>query len=96
MRTFLVFKLLYTDEARKQILKIKDAQIKDVLRQALEQIAGNPSIGKPLTKQLKGRYSYRVRDYRIIYRVFQDRIIVVILIVGHRRDVYKHLGRKGY
>jgi len=43
-------------------------------------------FGKPLRQSLKGHRSLRVEDYRIVYRVESD--IVVIIAMRHRRDVY--------
>ena len=36
-------------------------------------------------------YSYRVSDYRIIYKVRDSKLIIIIVSVGHRRDVYDKL-----
>lgn len=87
-------KLFYTDEAKKEISKIRDAHLKSKIQEATLEIAKDPAIGKPLTRELKGRYSYRVSDYRIIYRIYHDQVIVLILTVGHRREVYSKSARK--
>ena len=89
-----MYRLVYTDEAKKQISKF-DNRLKEKIRIAAEEIQTSPAVGKPLTRELKGRFSYRVGDYRIIYRVYQTEIVVLILAVGHRRDVYEKQKRKG-
>jgi mRNA interferase RelE/StbE len=46
----------------------------------------------PNCKKLSGKESlWRVRagDYRIVYRVFDDRLLVLVLNVGHRREIYR-------
>lgn len=86
-------KLLYTEEAKKQISKL-DNRLKVKIKEAVELIAQNPAIGKPLTRELKGRCSYRVGDYRIIYRIYHTEVVVLILAVGHRREVYSKQARK--
>ena len=88
-----MYRLLYTDEARKQISKF-DNKLKEKIRIAIEEIQGDPNAGKLLTRELRGRFSYRVGDYRIIYRVYQTEIVVLVLTVGHRRDVYEKQKRK--
>jgi mRNA interferase RelE/StbE len=45
-------------------------------------------FGKPLTGDLKGLWRYRVNDYRLICSIEEERLIVLVLRVGHRRDVY--------
>ena len=82
--------ILYTKEAKTAIDKLplkKKRQIKD----AIERIASNPKIGKHLTHELKGLLSYRSGIYRVIYRVDHEKIIVIILTIGHRKNVYKEI-----
>ena len=45
----------------------------------------------PASRPLKGRPGYRVRvgDYRIIYTVQDDVLLIVVFTLGHRRDVYR-------
>lgn len=45
--------------------------------------------GKPLTGPLRGFWRYRVGDYRIVCEIRDDELVVIALMVGHRRDVYK-------
>lgn len=88
-----MYRLFYTAEAKKQIAKL-DERLKVKIKEALEQIAENPLSGKVLSQELKGRFSYRVGDYRIIYRVYHQEITILVLTIGHRRDVYIRIMRK--
>jgi mRNA interferase RelE/StbE len=45
-------------------------------------------FGKPLTGDLKGLWRYRVGDHRIVAAIEDDRFVVLIVTVGHRREVY--------
>lgn len=47
------------------------------------------AFGKPLEENLKGKWRYRVGDYRIICRIEDEEIIILVLQIGHRRDIYK-------
>ena len=88
-----MYNVLYTDEAKKVISKLslkKKRQIKN----AVERIADNPEIGKHLTRELKGFLSYRSGPHRIIYRIYHKEILVLILTIGHRKDVYKQTTRE--
>jgi len=50
----------------------------------------NPRIhGKGLTANRSGEWRYRVGDYRIIAEIQQDRIVILVLSIGHRSEVYK-------
>jgi mRNA interferase RelE/StbE len=79
--------VLYTSEAR-SFIEACDKKIKFQLKAAVERIAVTPEIGKRLTQELSKFWSYRSGDYRIIYRVSRSEIVVVIVAIGHRRDIY--------
>jgi mRNA interferase RelE/StbE len=88
-----MYRLLYTQEAKTAIDKLS-LKKKRQIKEAVERIAENPEIGKYLTAELKGLVSYRSGDYRIIYRIYHKEIIVLILTMGQRKDVYQQLSRK--
>jgi mRNA interferase RelE/StbE len=61
------------------------------VRAAIDLLADDPR--PPACRKLSGEASaYRVRvgDYRIVYEVLDDRLVVHVVRVGHRRDVYRH------
>ena len=55
---------------------------------ALKRIASNPRTGKPLRGELKGIWSERVATFRIFYRILEERIEVLVLVIEHRKSVY--------
>lgn len=59
------------------------------LAKVLDDLEVNPFQGKPLKGLLKGRYSYRVGSYRIIYRIERHALLVYVIDIGHRRDIYR-------
>ncbi|HTX64483.1 MAG TPA: type II toxin-antitoxin system RelE/ParE family toxin [Opitutaceae bacterium] len=53
-------------------------------------LAENPyRVGKPLRGQLEGRFSARRGEFRLIYQIFDDRVVVRVIHIAHRRDVYR-------
>ncbi len=58
------------------------------LRGAIELLAEDPR--PPASRKLSGRDGYRVRvgDYRIIYVIEEGALVIVVVALGHRRDVY--------
>lgn len=65
---------------------------RQILRYLRERIAtNNPPrrFGKALTSDRVGLWRYRVGDYRLICRIEDDRLVVLVLAVGHRREVYE-------
>jgi mRNA interferase RelE/StbE len=51
---------------------------------ALEDLYINPFIGKKLQGKYKGYYSVRVWPYRIIYSIYKQELMVIIIAIGHR------------
>ena len=56
---------------------------------ALDDLGRDPFQGKVLKGELKGRYSYRVGCYRILYRVHRHQLLILIIDIGHRRGIYR-------
>ena len=80
----------YTKEAKKRIDKL-DSSIKKIIQKAIESLAQDPYRGKPLSYELAGLYSLRTSDYRIIYKVKEKQLIIIVITIGHRREIYKKL-----
>lgn len=80
------YRLVYTKPAVKDINKL-DSVAKKRLKKAMERFVANPQyFGKKLVDPKLGEFRFRIGDYRIIFDI-KDRDIV-ILRVGHRREIY--------
>ena len=82
--------LVYAARAARAIKRL-DPAIRRRLFAALGKLREDPERGKPLQLTLKGLRSWRSGDYRIVYRVVESRIEILVVAVGHRRDVYERL-----
>lgn len=60
------YQITFSNTAAKQFQKLLDKKLKERMAAALEFIANEPLIGKPLQAEFKGSYSFRVGDYRIM------------------------------
>ena len=69
----------------------KNRKLGERLSTAIEQLTANPHTGEALSGQWKGYLKYRVGDYRIIYRIQQERLIIYIITIAHRREVYRKI-----
>ncbi len=87
------YKLLYSETSFKQIKKIHP-HLKHVIKSKIEQIRENPYIGKFLQRELSGYLSLRINRYRIIYKILEDKQVIQIYYVGHRRDIYEIFGEE--
>ena len=81
----------YSKKAQK-ILRNLDNQISNRITDWIENnLIGceNPRFqGKPLTGNLSGNWRYRVGDYRIIAKIEDDKILITVVDIGHRRKIY--------
>jgi len=80
----------YTPEVASRIRKLHP-HIKADIRQGIRGLLESPLAGHPLHFELDGYRSFRVRTYRIIYRVNDDAGALEIVFVGARRTVYEEL-----
>ena len=73
-------------------LKRLDRVIQRQIREKIELLAEDPARLKNNIKPLKGafagKFRLRVRDYRIIFRIEEERVVIIIVRIGHRREIY--------
>lgn len=82
-----MFKVKLTAKAKKE-LKNLSKEDKIVIAEVIEEIKEDPLSGKPLSRQLSRKFSYRVDTYRVVYIVDQEDKVIIILSAGHRSTVY--------
>ncbi len=82
----MAFRLIYTERAAEEIAKL-DVVAKRRLKKSLEKFAESPlDFSAKLINPKLGEYRFRVGDYRVIFDLHGEDI--VILRVGHRREIY--------
>lgn len=74
---------------------MNDKLIMAWIRKNLEGCQDPRIHGKDLTANLYGAWRYRIGDYRLITEIQDEEIIVLIVNVGHRRDIYDRKGEVG-
>ena len=85
------FKVEFTDRAVKDLKKLDRytaAMILGWVRKNLENCENPRAHGKGLTANRSGQWRYRVGDYRLLAEIEEDKIRILILNVGHRREIY--------
>ena len=79
--------VILTEEAER-FLKKCDKSVKNRILDKLEDLQEDPRLGKPLTANLVGLWSLRIGYHRAIYQIKDNELIVVVIKVGHRKNVY--------
>ena len=84
-------KVILTETSKKQLKKL-DAAISKRVLDYLEQVEllDNPrSRGKALSSNLAGLWRYCVGDYRILCRIHDDKLVIIVIEIDHRSTVYR-------
>lgn len=84
-------KVIFTKASKKQLKKLDSSiskRILDYLEQ-LELIDNPRSRGKALTSNLSGLWRYRVGDYRIFCRIYDDKLVITVIEIAHRSTIYR-------
>lgn len=83
--------LQFSTEAKKKLKKLDRPISERIIAffHARVLMCSNPrQFGKPLLADLRGYWSYRIGDYRVICDIRDDELVILAVEVGHRRDVY--------
>lgn len=87
-----VWRVEFDRAAARELRKLGLDAERRVLKFLRERIVGSDDprrLGHPLTGDHKGLWRYRVGDYRIVATIEDDRFVVLVVTVGHRREVYR-------
>lgn len=86
------YKVEFTEKSKKQLKKMDRATAALIIGWLEKNIQGcdNPRIpGKSLSANRSGQWRYRIGDYRVITEIEDNKLIVLVITIGHRRDIYK-------
>ncbi len=84
----MTYKIFYDIDLEKTLAKIPKNDAKSI-KVKIEGLAVNPKPHGSI--KLSGKELYRIRhgDYRILYKIFDDRLVVLVLDIGNRKNIYK-------
>jgi mRNA interferase RelE/StbE len=85
-----VYKIIYATQAAKSLLKMP-RNTANLIREKLEQVAVDPFASIPNARKLQGRPGYRLRvgDWRVIYEINKDQVVIIVLKIAPRGEVYR-------
>lgn len=85
------YTIVFSERAKKQLKKL-DKHISSLIIGWLEkniQGSENPRVhGKGLLENKSGQWRYRIGNYRVICEIIDNEVVVLVVEVGHRRDIY--------
>ena len=85
-----MYKITYTTQAAKALLKMP-RNTATLIREKLAEIANDPFASIPNAKKLQGRPGYRLRvgDWRVIYEINQKQVVIIVMKIALRNEVYR-------
>lgn len=84
----MTWELIYHGDVVEYLERVGRAAARRIVRTIDDRLPQAPlSIGAPLAGNLAGFRKLRIGDYRVVYHVREQQVIVVVLAVGHRRDM---------
>jgi mRNA interferase RelE/StbE len=90
------YKIEWAESASKEFNKL-DNSVKILIQKFLDKLAERDdprSLGEELAADLAGYWKYRIGDYRLIAEIQDDVFKVLMLAIGHRRDIYAKAERR--
>lgn len=87
----MTFRVVFTESARKELEKLDKYTQKIILLWLQKNLDGcsDPRIhGKALTSDRVGQWRYRVGEYRIMVSIEDDKLVILVIAVGLRREIY--------
>jgi mRNA interferase RelE/StbE len=72
-----------------KINKPEQLRIRQFIKDNLANLDNPRSMGKALQGNLKGLWRYRVGNYRLVCQIYNSELMVMVLEIGHRKDIYK-------
>ena len=85
------WKVEYSDSAKRQMRKL-DKPVREAIERFVKRLPDYPtprSVGKALKGQFSGLWRYTVDDYRLICSIHDNVLVIEVIKIGHRREVYK-------
>ena len=88
----ILYHVEFSKGAKKDLRKLDpsiQAMIVKWLRKNLENCSDPRAHGKALSGNLSGLWRYRVGNYRLIAEIHDDRLVILMLEIGHRSEIYQ-------
>ena len=83
----MTYRIDFKQSVFRDLRKIDKSRVKTILNKIEEELYENPRKHPSLKGKFEGLRKFRVGDYRVIYTVLEDSVL--ILKVSHRKDAYK-------
>ena len=87
-----VYKIFFRRSVLKDLAKIPKNELKRIIKK-IEKLTHNPRPQGCEKISGQDRFRIRQRNYRIVYSIQDDELTIWVVKIGHRRDIYRKLGK---
>lgn len=87
-----MYSVEFTYKAKKYLSKLNPSTAKLILswvKKNLVDCTDPRAHGKALTANRSGQWRYRIGDYRLLCEIYDDKVLILVVEIGHRKDIYK-------
>jgi mRNA interferase RelE/StbE len=85
----LIWQIEWDERARKELRSLDKGIQRRIFSYLRERTTENPrNFGKQLSGNMAGLWRYRIEDFRVICRLEDEKLTVVVVAVGHRKEIY--------
>lgn len=84
-----MFEVHFKKSVEKDLRVLPKNDQRKVLEQIGKALAKDPYLGKALSGEFKGLYRWRTGQFRVIYEIQKNVLLILVLKIGHRKDVYR-------
>lgn len=89
MNRYNIYDICFTRSSKKQFESLPSKVREEITKILEKEIAHNPLLGKPLQGALNGLRSQRIGNLRIIYQIINRKLVIMVLSLEHRKQVYR-------
>ena len=84
-----MYKVAYLDSIEEDLKKLDKSTVRKILARIESYLVQDPKeLGKPLKGEFLGFWRYRWGNYRVIYKIAEREILIIVLRISNRKDVY--------
>lgn len=83
-----MYRLEFSPTAVKNLKKI-EFRYQKLIAKGLSRLQSNPFLGKSLSGEFIGLFKLRISHYQIIYQIVRKTLIIYIINIDHRKDIYR-------
>lgn len=85
----MIWEIEWDERARKELRSLDKGIQRRIFSYLRERTTENPrNFGKQLSGNMAGLWRYRIEDFRVICRLEDEKLTVVVVAVGHRKEIY--------